>query len=211
MASHTNDPNVMKSENEGRDLALIRRPSIPFLTGLLVGMSLGVLCSMEYVAQEQRVIKDRIEERYGPGSGKAVLAKPESLLPDFASPSELPNAFDLTPPWVPAEKTADARTSARPLHRTAVVAVREIKPAYPLLAQHLGIEGPVSVTVAVDKQGVPISCVASGGNAILEKAAMDAASEWQFRPATQDGRPVASAFAIRFEFKLKPDKSSADV
>lgn len=104
-----------------------------------------------------------------------------------------------TPPPVPAAKAAPKATPLQALFLP--------KPDYPVLARKAGLQGPVDVTLTVDPEGVPTLLSTSGANRILEKAALEAASECRFAPATRSGRAVPDTFVIHYEFRLHPDKA----
>lgn len=82
------------------------------------------------------------------------------------------------------------------------------KPAYPALARKAGLQGPVDVTLTVDPEGVPTVLSTSGANRILEKAALEAASECRFAPATRSGKAVPATFVVHYEFRLHPERES---
>jgi len=168
--------------------SLIRRPSIMFVAGLIGGMGLGALCleKARPFDEARPPVQDQPLDEAGDGK---VLAEED----------------------YPFEPAPAAPTKAAPMARsllvrsTPVVALEEKKPEYPLLARREGVQGPVTVTVSVDRRGRPVAFKASESNRILEKAALEAATRWQFRPATVNGQPVAGAFIIHFDFKIKPE------
>ena len=67
-------------------------------------------------------------------------------------------------------------------------------PEYPPLARKRGIEGSVRVKVDVAADGTVsgVSVAVSSGDASLDRAALDAAAGWEFKPATEDGVPIAA-------------------
>lgn len=110
-------------------------------------------------------------------------------------------ALSLRPRATPAPVPLHAprRVVSRPAE--AIVAPA---PAYPVLARKLGAKGVVDVTVLVDETGFPATLSSDNGPPALQKAALDAATGWRFRPATENGKPVKGTFTIHFEFKLRP-------
>ncbi|MFI5278880.1 MAG: energy transducer TonB [Gemmatimonadales bacterium] len=94
---------------------------------------------------------------------------------------------------------AAARREAQSRHSDVPVAINGESPfQYPTYLYDQGIEGEVRLRLWVDSTGrvAPESTrVASGsGTAGLDSAAMAGASQLQFAPAHQDGRPVGMAF-----------------
>ena len=85
------------------------------------------------------------------------------------------------------------------------VVVEENRPAYPAEALATRPSGEVSVTATVSPAG-EVSGVelAQGAAPALDRAALDAATRWRFRPATRDGVPVASRVQLLFHFEPPP-------
>jgi iron complex outermembrane receptor protein len=85
------------------------------------------------------------------------------------------------------------------------VVVEENRPAYPAEALATRPTGEVSVTATVSPAG-EVSGVelAQGIAPALDRAALDAATRWRFRPAMRDGVPVASRVQLLFHFEPPP-------
>jgi TonB family protein len=83
--------------------------------------------------------------------------------------------------------------------------IEENRPAYPAEALAARPSGEVSVTATVSPAG-EVSGVelAQGVAPALDRAALDAATRWRFRPATRDGVPVASRVQLLFHFEPPP-------
>jgi len=87
--------------------------------------------------------------------------------------------------------------------RTIPVPVTKVEPAYTDEARAAKINGSVTLTVTIDNQGVPIELhVLKSLDPGLDQRALDAVSQWRFRPATQDGEPVAFQATIEVNFRL---------
>lgn len=81
--------------------------------------------------------------------------------------------------------------------------IKQVKPAYPELAQRAGIEGRVIVKIWVDRDGKPHKAVVMKSDAeIFNKAAVDVAMQYRFTPAIMNHGPVAVWVVIPFTFKL---------
>jgi protein TonB len=84
--------------------------------------------------------------------------------------------------------------------------VREARPEYPEMARTAGIEGKVVVSMVVDTVGNVASAevYASSGNALLDRAAVDAAHKCVFTPGFQRDRPVVVRnVVVPFNFRLQ--------
>ncbi|MCK4301384.1 MAG: energy transducer TonB [candidate division Zixibacteria bacterium] len=82
------------------------------------------------------------------------------------------------------------------------------QPEYPPLARKAAIEGAVWVKSLVDSDGnvVEVMLAKTSGSELLDKAALVAAEKNRFKPAVQDGKPVAVWVTFKVDFVLD-DKS----
>jgi protein TonB len=76
------------------------------------------------------------------------------------------------------------------------------QPPYPPIAQHMRIQGRVSVQVLIDEYGKVISAAAIDGHPMLKGAAQKAALQARFSPTTLSGLPVRVSGVITYDFKL---------
>lgn len=92
-------------------------------------------------------------------------------------------------------------------------AVREpivdAQPSYPLLAQHMNVQGSVVLQALIGTDGVVESLRVLSGPAILASAAQQAVREWRFRPIVQNGQAVESKATITVNFTIKVADNSA--
>lgn len=102
-----------------------------------------------------------------------------------------------------AEKPA-RRTAKPQLADRAPEPIAMIQPKYPAGAYRAGEEGKLLVRAEVDASGAPgeVTLVKRSGSRELDRAALDAVRQSQFRPAIHDGKAVASAVEVPVEFKL---------
>jgi protein TonB len=106
----------------------------------------------------------------------------------------------------PAPSTTRKRTSgtAAPSIREAAL-LAHAQPRYPVDAQRRGVEGDVLLRISVDARGVPtdIGYAERSGNPDLDRAALSAARDWRFRPATRGGHAVATTVNVPVRFALQ--------
>jgi TonB family protein len=90
-----------------------------------------------------------------------------------------------------------------PANSTAPVLIRKTEPEYTEEARAAHFQGTVTLSARVNTDGVPedMRVVRSLGMGLDEKA-IDAVKQWRFRPATEDGQPVASMSTIEVNFRL---------
>jgi periplasmic protein TonB len=79
------------------------------------------------------------------------------------------------------------------------------KPDYPMAAKERGQQGRVVLRVEVSPAGKPLGVTvrSTSGYPLLDKAALAAVEQWQFRPATQAGIAVAGAADVPVQFRLE--------
>jgi TonB family protein len=85
------------------------------------------------------------------------------------------------------------------------------QPSYPDSAQLAGEQGDVMVGVYVSRSGRPRNAriVQSSGFRDLDEAAEEAAVNWRYIPATEDGDTVSSWTTVKLHFELpKPVPAS---
>lgn len=85
-----------------------------------------------------------------------------------------------------------------------VIPLVRIPPRYPRSASRRGIEGVVTVSFTITKEGQvrdPIIVNAKPKN-IFDKAALKAILKWKFKPKVVDGQPVERQATQEIEFKL---------
>lgn len=123
----------------------------------------------------------------------APAVSPEKLLEAAAASKE--TTATVTPPPTTAPP--------KPSVITRPVPVKQIKPKYPEAAKAIGATGKVIVKVLVGTDGKvkSASIYSSFGNPACEDAALAAAKQWEFKPATKDGEPFEQSIQIPFDFK----------
>jgi protein TonB len=81
------------------------------------------------------------------------------------------------------------------------VPVRTVAPDYPEDLRRDGTMGMVVIKCTIDVQGNVIDPeVEKSTNAGFDKAAVDAVKKWKFKPARQDGNPIAKKVSIPIKF-----------
>ena len=82
--------------------------------------------------------------------------------------------------------------------------IERSQPDYPVEAVRANEEGEVRLQIALDTQGniADVRIVQSSHSRALDKAAVDAARKWKFRPAMHDGQPAAATIEVPVQFHL---------
>ena len=119
------------------------------------------------------------------------------------------NSAPITPivPITPAPRRV-ARSTPEPTSAPEVFVdaqlLRQSGADYPTMARDQGVQGTTIVLVSVSASGsVSSASVAqSSGNRLLDDAAVRAAYQSRFQPATRNGTPVASSARLVYTFSL---------
>lgn len=107
-------------------------------------------------------------------------------------------------------RVATARRPARATPAARVPATRSAQllahapPRYPVEEQRRGVQGNVTLRIAIDANGVPtdVGYASRSGNNALDRAALVAARDWRFKPATRNGQAIASTVNVPVDFRL---------
>lgn len=118
---------------------------------------------------------------------KAGVAKTPSIQPERTAASVTAPAAERQP--IPVAATHLPQTT---IHAT-----------YPVLAQHMSVQGSVVLEAIVGADGIIQSLKVISGPAILASAAQQAVREWHFKPIVQNGQAVESKATITVNFSIK--------
>jgi TonB family protein len=81
--------------------------------------------------------------------------------------------------------------------------IAQVKPVYPQSAREAGIEGTVHLQGVISVEGTLVGLrVVSSNDPSLSVAAIEAVSQWRYRPAFLNGEPVAVTTEIDVDFAL---------
>ncbi len=80
--------------------------------------------------------------------------------------------------------------------------LHQVQPTYPLLAKTARIQGPVVIEAVISKAGVIENLHVISGPPLLVKAALEAVSEWRYRPYILNNEPVEVETRITVNFTL---------
>ena len=107
--------------------------------------------------------------------------------------------FGAPPFWV-WEKGSEGAAPKNGSFVQAAVLISMVQPVYPASARALGIEGVVSLHFVIDKNGFVKNVTVVKGDAAFTQAAIDAVSQWRYKPATMGGTPVDTDADVNLKF-----------
>ncbi|WP_146577677.1 energy transducer TonB [Neorhodopirellula pilleata] len=130
--------------------------------------------------------------------------QPKVVEKQFARPRR-PVTVSMIPPMnVISPMNMRPLESLAGLSETHVEFTSNPPPKYPANAAVNRIEGNVLLKLFVNARGIVerVEIVRSSGHDILDDAARNAVSRWRGKPATRQGRPVASTEVLPIRFRL---------
>ncbi|HXR38622.1 MAG TPA: energy transducer TonB [Terracidiphilus sp.] len=93
-----------------------------------------------------------------------------------------------------------------PVHLPSVLAqgllLRKVIPQYPQLARAMRKEGTVVLAATIAKDGTIVNLRVVSGPAVLQQAALEAVSQWRYRPYLLNGDPVEVETTVNVIFTL---------
>jgi TonB family protein len=93
---------------------------------------------------------------------------------------------------------------------TAPVLIERTEPRYPEAARQGGLGGVVGLELTIDEEGaVSEARVVHPAGFGFDEAAVEAARQFKFKPATRDGRPIAATVLFDQEFRIRPHIAAA--
>lgn len=96
--------------------------------------------------------------------------------------------------------------STKPTFRTSNILqgslIRRVEPVYPPLARAVRIQGPVVLAAIISKAGTIEHLQVLSGHPMLVPAALQAVSQWRYRPYVLNGEVIEVETQITVNFKL---------
>ena len=138
-------------------------------------------------------------------SGLSEAAE-EALRNPRPAPAPPPVAQQVPQTAPPPATTAEAPRPAAGLAPGSVpVPISRPAPTYPSDAMRNGETGTVVVRIEVGADGEPtaVRLATRSGSRSLDRAALQAAKRWRFRPAQRDGQPVPGSVDVPIAFSLE--------
>jgi periplasmic protein TonB len=98
-----------------------------------------------------------------------------------------------------------AGPTVRPFRSSSLLAgslVRRVQPVYPPLARSARIQGPVVLCAIISKAGTIEDLRVLSGHPMLVAAALEAVSQWRYRPYILNSQPIEVETQITVSFSL---------
>jgi protein TonB len=131
----------------------------------------------------------------------ALPANPGIALPTGSSSTNLPR-FEPAPVKPEVVKPPEAPVIVGGAVQAAKL-VKQVVPAYPLPARQMRISGVIHLLGIIAKDGTIQRLQVLSGHPLLRQAAIDAVSQWVYRPTILNGQPVEVEAPIDVIFTLQ--------
>ncbi len=105
--------------------------------------------------------------------------------------------------------TIESPTNAAEREQLAATPQPQVNASYPLLAQHMNVQGSVVLQAIISTTGIVQELRVLSGPTILATAAQQAVREWRFKPVVQNGQAVETKARITVNFSIKVADNSA--
>ncbi len=128
-------------------------------------------------------------------------ATPSIDLPTGSSTARLPN-FQPAPTKPEVVKPPDAPVLVGGAVQAAKL-IRQVVPVYPQMGRQMRISGVVHLLGIIAKDGTIQKLQVLSGHPLLRQAAIDAVSQWVYRPTILNGQPVEVEAPIDVIFTLQ--------
>ena len=144
---------------------------------------------------------------------RSTITRPDSEvpLPPIDSPAVTPGpapdfddlvgpTLDPGPKVLPIPTPAPVKVGARLLTPPS-----ELKPPYPRTKLASGEEAVLKLNLTIDERGrvVAVEPIGRADRVFLDAARRHLLAHWRYKPATEDGRAVASTIAVTLRFQLE--------
>ncbi len=111
------------------------------------------------------------------------------------------------PPPPPPPKPVEAPKPVGPQRVSSGVSkgllVKQVRPNYPPIAKQARVQGVVLLSATIGKDGRIQNLQVVSGPAMLRQAALDAVSQWEYRPYLLNNEPVEVLTEIEVNFALQ--------
>ena len=127
---------------------------------------------------------------------------PPGISSDSSKPYVIGNILNSTGPTV----VRPAPVNSKPVHVSILEEgwlLHKIQPIYPLPAKLGRIQGEVVLTALIARNGTIEGLRPVSGHPILIRAAIEAVSQWRYKPYILNGSPTEVETTIRVNFRLE--------
>ena len=111
------------------------------------------------------------------------------------------SANPLPPPRPTVRQDAKPRQMSEGVMEAMLI--RRVQPVYPVVGLSARISGTVQLRAIIGADGTVQQLTVLSGSPILARAALDAVSQWRYRPTLLNGQPIAVETLVTVKFVLE--------
>jgi TonB family protein len=193
----------VSASNSGPSVTSVTpEPARPAVSGLTTTPSAAppVIAPIVSPGIESPVERAAVAEK--PGTKAAGSVKTGAGKPAAEKPGKHHGKAQTSGESAPVPAAPEVSVSDQPILPAKLL--RAVQPMYPPDAMRSYITGDVRIEAEVDKQGRVGAMKVLLGPAQFRQAAMDALRQYEYAPATQGGKPVASKVTVTIKFWFDP-------
>jgi protein TonB len=154
---------------------------------------------VETKAIEAKTVETKAEEMK-PVAAALRIPTPEKHTEAAAEAPNLTLVASAGMPDLLAPKAASAKLAVKKTTATPPVLQHSVAPVYPDIARRSGTSGDVHMQLTISPEGRVANVRVIDVAPILRQAATSAVSQWTYRAATMDGRPIDSTVDVVVKF-----------
>jgi len=188
--SKSKSKNVVAAQSSGQDAAVSSQPE-PNSDAPVVATQRVVLPSLDV-----EVVAGDKHSTLHPGSNITRV--------------EIPGASNPVSRFTASVASFTTNAADRERLGTGNIPDQTVDATYPLLAQHMKVQGSVVLQAIVGADGAIEDLHVLSGPAILSSAAQQAVRQWRFKPYLQNGQPVETKARITVNFSIRVSDNSAN-
>ncbi len=128
-----------------------------------------------------------------------VQAPPDTAMTASGGEKSLSGIVGSVPARVPKEALQELRVSQGVMQ---TMIVKKVPPSYPRQAEQMHLQGTVQLEVTIAKDGNVSNVTQISGDRLLGRAAIEAVSQWKYKPYLVSGQPVRVKTQVGVDFRL---------
>jgi TonB family protein len=175
-------------------------------TAIMVSLCSAVAIALMLIGLNSSYVQQQIVSASWPAQPVPITQSAVKPAAQPAAPDNAASVSNETVKIAADNRQAAPRSGRQGGYQEAVLEVF-VRPVYPTEAQKMHVQGDVAMKLKVGEDGAVHGIKVLSGEPVLAKAAMEAAQQWRYRPALQDGAPVSAETKTVLTFRVSDNKN----
>jgi protein TonB len=130
-------------------------------------------------------------------------------LMDYGDPNGVPHGIDGVGSYIPIfRNVVNNSQEAQAVHQVGGIIkpperIHYVAPVYSQLALDAKIQGSVKLKCTIDEMGRVVGMQVVKSLPLLDESALDAVSQWRYKPTLLNGVPVAVSMEVTVDFRIR--------